>query len=153
MFRDHGRPMSRHRRPHRDRCPIVAAPSHCPTSRAPEQIRRSRREVLGEEDPHDRIAPRAHIAVGIRGRRRGLPGAVVCIVVASMALLAPAAQPSTAVAGSSVYARTTRSFDGHDLRTRGYLDDLCLQARFMPCLTSVSGMYRPEGTAQALAIQ
>lgn len=89
----------------------------------------------------------------IRGRRRGLPAAFVCIVVASMALLAPAAQPSTAVAGSSVYARTTRSFDGHDLRTRGYLDDLCLQARFMPCLTSESGMYRPEGTAQALAIQ
>src|SRR5215831_11449094 len=94
------------------------------------------------------------VAVSTSRRRRqlSLETTLLCALIALVILVPPAVTLRQGEAISLLYERTTRSFQGHDLRTRGYLDDFCLGIRFVPCLTFVTRQYREEGTAQALAI-
>ena len=69
-------------------------------------------------------------------------------------LIMPLVQPArVASAASKIYERTSRPFQGVDLRTRGFLNDDCLQEIDYPCLTLSTGTYRQEATAQARTIQ
>src|SRR5437879_10214245 len=81
----------------------------------------------------------------------------VFLTAVTLVSLAPVPTSRQAVADATVYARATVTFPGGvQLRSRGYLDDHCVAFK-LPCYAFGGGVgpqtFRPEGTAQARAMQ
>jgi alpha-tubulin suppressor-like RCC1 family protein len=98
---------------------------------------------------------RLHVVVRAPARERpvGRPSVVLLAAVLLSILLPPRGVPALAFGAPVVYQRADRSFNGVAMRSRGFLQDNCIQIFNYPCFTYDDSSYRAEGTAQARAIQ
>ncbi len=96
---------------------------------------------------------------GLRGRRPVAPGhllrvSVILFVSVSMLTSALGLTAAPAVAEIDKWRRVSRDFQGVSLRTRGYIDDNCVETLFVPCFTQSSARsLRKEATAQATTMK
>ena len=83
--------------------------------------------------------------------RRWIALLIVAVIVGP---LLPGPSLAVRAAGApTLYGRTSITLHGVSVRTRGFLQDNCIAITDYPCYTFSDASYKPEGTAQARALQ